>query len=82
MALLQELLQELHLEERLGTLYQENTITLNTLAAVLRTRDALLKALASLVEDYANCGSNGRRFTYREWQNLLQDTLKPECHYH
>lgn len=74
-ALLQELLQELHLEERLGTLYQENTITLNTLAAVLRTRDALLKALASLVEDYANCGSNGRRFTYREWQNLLQDTL-------
>lgn len=73
---LAELLQQLSLEERLGALYQEGKLELNVVSTCLRAREAYLKMLEQLQEDYVRCARADDYISLSEWQELLADAAK------
>lgn len=73
---LTELLRQLPLEQRLGSLYKEGRLELKSLAACLKARDAYLKLLEQLKEDYVRCSRAEDVISLSEWQNLLAEAAK------
>lgn len=73
---LAELLRQLPLEQRLGSLYKQGRLELKALAACLKARDAYLKLLEQLQEDYARCARAADLVSLSEWQDLLAEAAK------
>lgn len=70
------LLQDLQLEQRLGQLHKQDVVELTAVAAALQTRDALVKTVEQLLEDYAGCGKSKAVIELRQWQELLTDAWR------
>ena len=70
------LLDGLQLEWRLGALYRRDAARLTEVTAALQTREALVKAVRQLLDDYASCGRGGAEVSLRQWREFLTDALR------
>lgn len=73
---LAELLHQLPLEQHLGSLYKQGRLELKALVACLKARDAYLKLLEQLKEDYVRCARADEPISLSEWQDLLAEAAK------
>lgn len=71
--LLLEFLQNLQLKQRLGSLYKEGKVELNTLTATLQAQESLRLVVQQLVEDYASCGMDKAKISLFQWQELVRN---------
>lgn len=75
-AQLEAFIRSLPLEQRLGSLYKEGRLDLKALAACLQARDAYLKMLEELREDYVRCARVDEKISFSDWQELLAEAAK------
>ncbi len=73
-----EFLEALQLEQRLGALYKEGRVALNTAAGCMQARCSLQKVVRRLLQDYADCQRGEEKFSLREFQKKLDDAMEQE----
>ena len=73
---LKDLLESLPLAQRLGSLYKAGRVQLTVVSSCLRARDAYLKMLAQLQDDYVRCAHAEEKISLNEWQELLVEAAK------
>lgn len=69
------LLEGLQLEQKLGAACKQGEVQLAAVAACLRTREAWLKLLQQLEQDYKRCGREQEKITLSDFRKLLQEAL-------
>ena len=72
---LRELLQGLQLEQLLGSAACQGLLPLEAVAACLRVREALLKLLQQLAQDYKRCGREHDEISFKDFRQELLEAL-------
>lgn len=73
--LLGELLQGLRLEQLLGSAARQGLLPLEAVAACLRSRDAFVKLLQQLAQDYKRCGREQDAISFKDFRQELLEAL-------
>ena len=76
--LMQNFLQQLQLERRLGTLYKVEKLGLSGMSIILQSCRQLLNVVEQLMEDYASCGQAEMPITLGEWQQIFKEAVEGE----
>ena len=73
---LRQFIAALPLEQQLGSLYKQGALQLEAVAACLKARDAYIKMLQQLEEDYVRCDRAEDKISLGEWQELLAEAAQ------